>query len=168
MAAGQEPDNDAVFADPMLRLPLGRIMGIDYGQRRIGISLCDPTQTIASPLTTLLYRNDDRLGKELSHLVEMHHIIAMVVGWPLNMNGSEGEKTAFVEKFVQLLAGLFIIPVFVWDERWTTVSAQRALLQQGVSPSRNKERVDAVASAFILDAFLHRLDLLRKSQPLKE
>jgi len=94
MAAGQEPDNDAVFADPMLRLPLGRIMGIDYGQRRIGISLCDPTQTIASPLTTLLYRNDDRLGKELSHLVEMHHIIAMVVGWPLNMNGSEGEKNS--------------------------------------------------------------------------
>ncbi len=168
MAPSSEPYNNQAFDVPLSHLPMGRIMGIDYGQKRIGISLCDPTQTIASPLTTLFYRNDDILREELLHLVETHSVIAIVVGWPLNMNGSAGEKTELVEKFLQLVTGLFSIPVFAWDERWTTVSAHRALLQQGVSPSRNKARVDAVASAFILDAFLQRLGLLRKSQSINE
>jgi putative holliday junction resolvase len=151
-------------SDQAIRLASqGRIMGIDYGTRRIGISLCDPTQTIASPLTTLHFRNEETLVKELQHLVKKHNVIALVVGWPLNMNGSAGEKTTQVERFLQLITGPLNLPVFSWDERRTTVSAQRVMMDQGKSPSKNRAAVDAIASAFILEAFLHRLHFQRNS-----
>ncbi|NLP12530.1 Holliday junction resolvase RuvX [bacterium] len=146
---------------PLPQLPLGRIMGIDYGSRRIGISLSDPTQTIASPLTTLVFRNDCELLKQLCHLITDHEVVAVVVGWPLNMNGAAGEKADAVEKFVRCLRVSLNLPIYLWDERWTTVSAHRVLMEQGLQPSRNKGRVDAIAGAFILEAFLQRLQLLR-------
>jgi len=135
---------------PLQQLPLGRIMGIDYGSRRIGISLSDPTQTIASPLTTLVFRNDCELSQQLSQLISDHEVVAVVVGWPINMNGVVGEKADAVEKFVRQIRAFLNLPIYLWDERWTTVSAHRVLMEQGVSPSRNRGRVDAIAGAFIL------------------
>lgn len=146
---------------PLQQLPLGRIMGIDYGSRRIGISLSDPTQTIASPLTTLVFRNDGELLQQLGRLISEHEVIAVVVGWPINMNGAAGEKADAVEKFVRQIQPSLNLPIYLWDERWTTVSAHRVLMDQGLSPSRNRGRVDAIAGAFILEAFLQRLQLLR-------
>ena len=146
---------------PLQQLSLGRIMGIDYGERRIGISLSDPTQTIASPLTTLVFRNDFELLKQLGQLIADHEVVTVVVGWPINMNGVAGEKADAVEKFVRRMRPSFNLPVYLWDERWTTVSAHRVLMEQGLSPSRSRSRVDAIAGAFILEAFLQRLQSLR-------
>ncbi|HPN33142.1 MAG TPA: Holliday junction resolvase RuvX [bacterium] len=146
---------------PLQQLPLGRIMGIDYGSRRIGVGLSDPTQTIASPLTTLVFHNDGELLNQLRRLVAEHEVVAVVVGWPVNMNGAAGEKANAVEKFVQQIRPFLNLPIYLWDERWTTVSAHRVLMEQGLAPSRNRDRVDAIAGAFILEAFLQRLQLLR-------
>jgi len=164
MSAVPKAEVSIASAGSMCLLPLGRVMGIDYGTRRVGISMSDPSQTIASPLTTLEYRRETDLVHALLDLVRIHEVIAIVVGWPLNMNGVVGDKTAAVERFIKTISEQIDLPVFSWDERWSTVSAHRALREWGISPSKNKARVDAIAGALILDAFLQRLRLLRQTQ----
>jgi putative Holliday junction resolvase len=147
----------------MLAIPLGRILCLDYGERRIGVAWSDPTQTIASPNTTLVVKQESAVVEELARMVHDNQIVAIVIGWPLHMSGSTGERTEAVDRFLQVLQGHITVPIFSWDERWSTMSAHRSLREQGVSPSKNKQRVDTVAAAIILDGFLQRLHRLRKT-----
>jgi putative holliday junction resolvase len=147
----------------LLAIPLGRILCIDYGERRVGVALSDPTQVIASPNTTLVVKQESAVVAELARMVLDNQVVAVVIGWPLHMSGSAGERTEAVDRFLQQLQGSIQVPFFSWDERWSTMSAHRALREQGVSPSKNKQRVDAIAAAIILDSFLQRLYHLRTS-----
>ena len=148
----------------MLRqLPRGRILGIDYGSRRIGLAMSDPSQSLSSTLETVIKRGDEHIRRILELLSEKD-IVAVVVGMPYNMNGRIGERGREVMTFVEKLEKRTELPILTWDERWSTVSAEKSLREQGESPSRHRKRIDQVAAAFILQSFLDRLSHIRREQ----
>ncbi len=140
----------------------GRLLGIDYGKQRIGVALSDPFQMLASSLCTI---NNNGLHKSINQVLELgekNEIIAFVIGMPINMNGSYGESAIAARDFAHALQQKTTIPIFLWDERWTTVSAHKSLISQGKSPSKSRDRIDQIAAAFLLQAFLDRLAFVRK------
>lgn len=136
---------------------MGRVLGIDYGERRIGLALSDPSGTIARPLPALLRRRGKRppLARLLT-LAQEHDVTAFVVGLPLDLEGEEGPRAAEVRRFAESLAARSGRPVHLRDERLTTVRAERLLREMGISPSgeRRAARVDTLAAALILQGFL--------------
>ncbi len=145
-------------------LPSGRILGIDYGQKRIGLSLSDPFQILSSPLCTLKNSSIQQSINDVLDIVNKHEIVAIVIGLPINMNGTIGKIAKEVQNFMDILAHKSHVSVYSWDERWTTVSAEKSLIAKNKSPSKNRERIDQIASAFLLQAFLDRLDNIRKNK----
>jgi putative Holliday junction resolvase len=134
-------------------------MALDYGERRIGVAVSDPTRTIASPLTTL----QRRVGKrppwaEIARLVEENEVDEAVIGLPLDLSGDETEWTSEVRQFGDDLTRRTGLPVRWIDERLTSVAAERAVRGMGLKRSEReqKERVDAAAAALILDAWLRQ------------
>lgn len=138
-----------------------RLLGIDFGRRRIGLALSDPTGTIASPLTTLERRGGAVPWAELERLVALHEVGALVVGLPLDLAGTETPWTAEVRAFGEELARRTGRPVHWIDERLSSVRAERAVRSLGL-PKRErerKERIDAAAAALLLQNFLRRREL---------
>ena len=134
-------------------------MALDYGERRIGVAVSDPTRTIASPLTTLQRRAGKRPPwPEIARLVEENEVDEAVVGLPLDLAGDESAWTAEVRGFGDDLARRTGLPVHWIDERMTSVMAERAVRGMGLKRSEReqKERIDAAAAALILDAYLRQ------------
>ncbi len=125
-----------------------RILGLDVGDRRIGVAISDPAQTMAVPKTTLA-RADG--SKPLARLAAEEEIGLVVVGLPLSMSGEEGEQAQETRAYAAALQAELGIPVEFWDERLSSVAAERLL---GGGRARVKERVDALAATLILQAFL--------------
>lgn len=139
---------------------MGRIMALDFGERRIGVAVSDPTRTIASPLATLHRRAGKRPPwAEIAALVKEHEVEETVVGLPLDLAGEEGAWAAEVRAFGEELGRRTGLPVHWVDERMTSVMAERAVRGMGLKKSQReeKERVDAAAAALILEGFLARL-----------
>lgn len=137
--------------------PAGRVLGIDYGERRIGLALSDPTATIAQPLPTLQRRRAKRPPvAPVARLAEEHDAVALVLGLPLTPEGEESDWTAEVRAFGAALAERTGLPVAFVDERMTSKRAERAVRSLGLSKERReqKERVDAAAAVLILQAHL--------------
>lgn len=136
---------------------MSRILALDYGRRRIGVAVSDPTQTIASPLTTLVRRVGKRPPwAEIGRLVAEHEVGELVVGLPLEMGGGEGEWAAEVRAFGAELARRTGLPVRWVDERLSSVEAERAVRSMGLKRSQreDKARIDATAAALILRGYL--------------
>ncbi len=150
--------------DHLRLIPEGRILGVDYGDKRIGLALSDPFRMSAFSLTTLPNRSVQQVIGELRSIVEQHHVQAAVIGRPLHMSGTAGtmaqKAEAFVRKWGEAQPQL---PLFLWDERWTTVSAEKLMHETGKSPSRNRDRIDQIAAAYLLQSFLQRLDVLKRT-----
>jgi len=143
-----------------------RVLGIDHGQVRIGLALSDPTGMLASPLMTLERKR--RRKQDLKAIVEIaqeQEAEAIVIGIPLDMSGESGKKAKEVRQFADALREITPLPVFEWDERLTTVAADRALNDMAVKGSRRKELVDQMAAAIILQGYL---DSNRVSDPYEE
>jgi putative holliday junction resolvase len=139
----------------------GRLLAVDFGRRRIGLALSDPTRTIASPLTTLTRREGKRPPwPELQRLVQEHEVREVVIGLPLDLGGEEGEWAREVRAFGEDLARRTSLPVHWIDERMSSVLAERAVRGSGLKRSQReeKERVDAAAAAILLQQFLARTD----------
>ena len=137
----------------MRALP-GRAMGLDVGERRIGVAIADEFGTIASPLTTVTRQRGDLA--ELLDIARVRGVNIVVVGLPTGLSGREGPQAAVVRAFADELddaAGAGIEVVF-WDERLTTAVAERALRERGRGRARAKGEVDAVAAAVILQGYL--------------
>ncbi|HOH08571.1 MAG TPA: Holliday junction resolvase RuvX [bacterium] len=147
---------------PVEQLPQGRIVGIDYGERRIGLAVSDPLQTIAFPLVTLFRKGQAFPVEQIIASVQEQAAVALVVSLPLHMDGSLGDKAQAAEAFAARLADLLPIPVYTQDERWTTTSAHKSLHERGQQPSRQRDRIDQIAAAFMLQAFLDRLQYRRR------
>ena len=143
--------------------PSGRILGMDYGAKRLGCAISDPTQLIASPLETIPFLGPKQVKKKLEEIREQHDIRAFVVGMPFHLHGDRGEAALKVTDFIEILQRRFALPIYEWDERWSTVSAHKVLQSSGKSPSRNRDKVDQVAAAVILQNFLDRLAFARQS-----
>jgi len=134
---------------------MGRIVGVDYGQRRLGLAISDVGRRIASPAATLaasgnLQRDASRV---LSWAVEQHAVL-VVVGLPLNMDGTDSDQTRRTRAFADVLRASGSLPVELWDERLSSFQADVYLAEAGVRPSRRRRLRDALAAQVILQSYL--------------
>jgi putative Holliday junction resolvase len=143
-----------------------RVLGIDLGARRIGVALSDSGEVIASPYE-VVQRSGDRARdhREIARLVEEAEAGLVVVGLPLSLDGSIGPAAAAAQDEAAEHAAALTVPVELFDERLTTVTAERALRSQGVKGPARRKVVDKVAAAVMLQAFLDRRAAGRQAQP---
>ena len=133
---------------------VGRIAGIDFGTVRIGVSICDPDQTISSPFENYNRRGESFDAQYFSKLVEAESIVAFIVGLPLHLSGDESEKSIEARAFGNWLAQLTGLPVAYHDERFTSSAAEDALLAANLTKKRRKARMDMLAAQMILQAYM--------------
>ena len=137
-----------------------RILGIDYGQKRIGIAISDPLRLIAYPLETVERK---RIEDSIRRILEKYSIEYVVIGYPLRTDGKLGEREEEVKSFAEKIKEKFNINIKLWDERYTTIEAERIIRDIGKKPSRDKGRVDRVAASLILQSYLDYLKRNEKS-----
>jgi putative Holliday junction resolvase len=131
-----------------------RLLGVDYGDVRVGLAVSDPDRKIAFPLTTYERRGRDRDAEYFRALVREEQVGALVVGLPVHLSGREGEKAAAARAFGAWLGEVTGLPVAYWDERFTTVEAEAALWAAGLTHKKRKARRDRVAAQILLQAYL--------------
>lgn len=139
---------------------MARVLGIDPGERRIGLALSDPSRTIAQPLPTLKRRRGKRPPVQaILDLAEVNDVDRVVIGLPLSLEGAETDWTAAVRAFGDAIARRSQLPVEFIDERLTSVAAERAVRSLGLprGERERKDRIDAAAAVLILQAYLDRL-----------
>jgi len=134
----------------------GRLLGLDVGTKTIGLATCDSRWSFASPLETLQRGKFTADLERLKDLVSQHEIVGLVIGLPLNMDGSDSPRTQSVRAFARNLAPLSL-PILLWDERWSTVAVERAMLDQDMSRAKRADKVDAHAAAHILQGAIDAL-----------
>ena len=146
-------------------LPMGgRLLGLDVGTRTIGTALCDAQWTIATP-AELIRRT--KFGKDLEalrRLAEAQAVRGLVLGLPLNLDGSESPRTQSVRAFARNLAPLGL-PILLWDERWSTQAVTRTLIEADASRARRAELVDKMAAAYILQGAIDALAMALPAAP---
>lgn len=133
-----------------------RIMAIDYGDARTGVAISDATGLLAGFTTVLRGRNPERVAEELAALAAGHQVDEVVMGFPRNMDGSEGPRAALYRDFARLLEERTGMEVHLWDERRTTIEAHQILHAGGKRMKQHKQTVDAVAASLILEGYLAR------------
>jgi putative Holliday junction resolvase len=131
-----------------------RYLAIDYGNKRTGLAICDQAETIASPLTVI--QGQKELLQKISEIIEAENVDAVVLGLPLNMDGSEGAQSKLVLKFGKQLQNCLKIPVFLQDERLSSFGAEEKLTSANYTRKKKKKRIDAIAAAEILESFLQQ------------
>ena len=133
----------------------GRVLALDWGERRIGLALSDPTQFLASPLDTLTRRPGKRFPMPaFLALVTAHRPVGLVVGLPLTPDGTEGPAAQAVRELATLLGGRTYLPIELVDERMTTARALAAIQEQDGSTRGRRDEVDALAATVLLQHFL--------------
>lgn len=140
-----------------LRMAIVKLIGIDYGVKRIGVATADVETRIAMPLTTIDGRNDvTRDARATADLARREGASALVVGLPLSMDGTESEQTAVTRRFAAELARLSGLPVHLHDERLSSFAAEQVMDEAGVRPAGRKGLTDRIAAQKILQAYLDR------------
>ena len=134
-----------------------RLLGLDIGTKTIGLALSDKGLSVGSPLATIRRSKLADVAESLRHVIAENNVGALVVGLPINMNGSEGPRCQSVRQFVANIEPLISLPVVFWDERLSTAAATRTLLEADVSRRRRDQVVDKMAAAYILQGALDRL-----------
>ncbi len=134
-----------------------RIMALDVGEKRIGVALSDPLKITAQGLKTYVRTTLTEDVAHLAHLITEYDVSELVVGLPKNMDGSIGFKAEEVQQFTEALLDKIAIDVVYVDERLTTVSAERALLEADVSRKKRRKVIDKMAAVIILQSYLERL-----------
>ncbi|RMF11785.1 MAG: Holliday junction resolvase RuvX [Alphaproteobacteria bacterium] len=138
-----------------------RVLGLDVGAKTIGLALSDPTRTVATPLETIRRRKFSEDLIRLKGIITEHRVRALVVGLPINMDGSEGPRAQSVRQFAANCAEAIDLPIAFWDERLSTAAVTRVLLDADRSRKRRSELVDKMAASFILQG---ALDFLRAAE----
>lgn len=132
----------------------GRVLAIDYGLARVGLAISDPLRITAQPLITLERRGDKHICREIAAMVEEREVRAIVVGLPLDMSGHESKQAQLVRAFIDRLGRHVRVPIEAWDERLTTVAAERILDEASTSRRKKKRAIDQIAAALILEGYL--------------
>ena len=133
------------------------LTGLDLGEKTIGVAVSDSFCTIASPLETIRRRKFTVDAEHLLAIIDKRRIGGIILGLPFNMDGSEGPRCQSTRAFARNLARLTELPIGFWDERLSTVAAQRALLEADTSRKRRSEVIDHVAAGYILQGALDRM-----------
>src|SRR6266850_2388463 len=131
-----------------------RVLAIDHGSRRMGIAISDETKTIAQPLEFIPSEPFDNVLERLRQIIREKEVDLVLVGVPRNMDGSYGPAALKVQEFVAVLKDAIPIAIKPWDERLTSVQANRFLIEANVRRSKRKEKVDKTAAAILLQSFL--------------
>ena len=134
---------------------MGRYLGIDNGEKRVGLALSDPLKIIATPFRTLLVHNTNQVIRELDKIIDEQDIELIVVGNPLGMKGQQTVQTKRVMEFTDKLRDIGY-KVMLEDERLSSVSAKRVMIEQEIKTGYNKELIDQTAAAIILQQFLDK------------
>jgi putative Holliday junction resolvase len=135
-----------------------RLIGLDLGSKRIGVSICDEKQLIATPYKTINRTSSNELMNELKVIVFENNIKGIVIGYPLNMDGSSGKSAQSVKDTSNNIEKIFDIPICLWDERLSTVGAFNLSSQLDVNVSKREKKIDENAAAFILQGAIDFLN----------
>lgn len=134
-----------------------RIMGLDYGSKTVGVAVSDERGIIAQGLETITRKEENKLRRTLARIAELtaeYGIGRIVLGYPKNMNNTSGDRVKKTEEFAAMVERRTGLPVVFWDERLSTVSAERVLMESGVRRENRKAVVDKIAAAIILQNYL--------------
>ncbi len=135
-----------------------RLIGLDLGSKRIGISICDEKQSIATPFKTINRINTSELVNELKEIIRENNIKGIVIGNPINMDGTSGSSAQSVKDISTNISQFIDLPVFLWDERLSTVGAFNLSSQLDVNISKKIKKIDENAAAFILQGAIDYLN----------
>ena len=134
---------------------MGRILGVDFGETRIGLALTDENQIIAYPLEVINYKGSyKRAAYLVAEKARQWEVELIVVGMPYMMNGTSGEKAKETHRFAQYLTSIMDLPVAEWDERLSTVQASRLMRQAGVKEKKQRGKLDKIAASIVLESYL--------------
>ena len=139
-----------------------RILGLDYGSKTVGVAVCDPLGITAQGVETITRKDEGKLRRTLARieaLIAEYEVETIVLGYPLNMDDSVGERARKTEEFRDMLVRRTGLPVILWDERLTTVEADRTLIEAGVRRENRKQYLDGIAAVFILQGYLDSLSV---------
>jgi putative holliday junction resolvase len=142
-----------------------RILGLDYGEKRIGVAVCDELGMTAQGLPTLIRKVKKHDLEILGHWIRQYSVQKMVIGYPLRLDGSEGIQCEKVNRFKSLLEKTFMLPVIKWPETLSTKEAEEILISSGVRWQKRKEKVDRLAACLILQNYLDCADKSKAGQP---
>ena len=140
-----------------------RIIGLDYGTKTVGVAISDPLMITAQGIEIVRRKEENKLRKTLARieeLIEEYQAEEIILGYPKNMNDTLGERAKKTEEFKEMLERRTGLPVVLWDERLSTVAAERAMIEAGLRREERKEHVDKLAAVLILQGYLD----FRKSQ----
>lgn len=140
----------------------GRLIGLDAGTKTIGVALSDTNRSIATPLETIKRTKFKDDAARLLALIESNGVAAMVLGWPLNLDGTEGPRAQGTKAFARNLNKLCALPVLLWDERLSTAEAERMLISADTSRRRRAEVIDKLAATIILQGALDRMRMAQR------
>lgn len=154
-ATGRTTQDIAEFAT--LLPPRGRLVGVDAGTKTLGLALSDVTRTIASPLETILRKKFTLDAQRLFELVRHHEVGGLVIGLPINLDGTEGPRAQGTRAICRNINKLSPLPILLWDERLTTQAAERMLIDADQTRKRRGEVIDKLAATLILQNALDRL-----------
>tara|TARA_B100000927_G_scaffold136655_1_gene110321 strand:+ start:3369 stop:3785 length:417 start_codon:yes stop_codon:yes gene_type:complete len=132
-----------------------RLIGIDYGLSKVGLSISDPLKIISIPLTVIKYKNSEELLNKLKEIAIENDVDSFVIGYPLNMNNKKNKMTELVDIFFEELKNMKF-KVFLQDERLSSESAKKIMHEQNIKTGENKEQIDLIASTIILQSFLDK------------
>jgi len=133
---------------------LGRLLGLDVGDVRIGVAVSNESGIVVTPHSVIRRKPEAAVLAHIMRIAEAETVAGIVVGLPLSLNGEYSDQTRSVTAFVERLAAQTTLPVVTWDERYTTVEAERILREQGVRRDRWREQIDAIAATVILQDYL--------------
>ena len=134
-----------------------RIMGLDFGSKTVGVAISDPLLITAQGIMTIHRKGENKLRRTLAQLealIEEYEVSEIVLGNPKHMNAEEGERSQLSAEFKEMLTRRTGLPVILWDERLTTVAAEKTLMETGVRREHRKEYVDQIAAVLILQGYL--------------
>ena len=139
-----------------------RVMGLDYGSKTVGVSVSDPLGYTAQAVETICRKEENKLRQTLARieeLVKQYEVERIVLGFPKNMNNTIGERAQRTLELKEKLERRIGLPVILWDERLTTVEAERVLMESKVRREERKKHVDKIAAVFILQGYLDSLSM---------
>ena len=134
-----------------------RIMGLDFGSKTVGVAVSDPLGITAQGAEIVRRKSPNKLRQTLARIAELireYDVEELVLGYPKNMNGTEGERCEKTREFKEMLEKRTGLPVALWDERLTTVAADRSMMEPGLERQERKEYVDEIAAIFILQGYM--------------
>ena len=135
-----------------------RIIGLDLGTKRIGVSICDENQSIATPFKTLIKKDAKQFIEEIKEIVDENDVKAIIIGNPINMDGSQGKSSQSVKDIANNISKFIDLPICLWDERLSTVGAFNLSSQLDINVSKKEKDIDKNAAAFILQGAIDYLN----------